>query len=282
MELDSTQQRKGKNPRGSKGNKNPKTYYNYSKPGYFARECRSVKVPRRQLNATLKVSDDWEEISREDNDSKDSDPLGTSSDKEFQFIENEESSQEVEDHALLKKQIGLLQPDKRLVFKQIPILESVRQVITERLKIPYLKEIKDVYDEQANTKTGLQKSEQDEEAKEITDILKRQLGSNASEEKVIPKLQREDATISKGHARISHMFYQNEKCEAYKEQKYIYLSWTACYDNDCQVYTLEKDGAGWYPLKPKRRAPKAIKIDYSNTCRCTGYVTYNRHECQKK
>ena len=103
MELDSTQQRKGKNPRGSKGNKNPKTCYNYSKPGYFAREYRSIKVLRRQLNATLKVPDDWEEISREDNDSKDSDPLGTSSDKEFQFIENAELSQKVKDHALLKK-----------------------------------------------------------------------------------------------------------------------------------------------------------------------------------
>ena len=83
-------------------------------------------MPRRQLNATLKVPDDWEELSREDNDSKDSDPPGTSSDKEFQFIENIESSQEAEDYALLKKQIGLLQPDTRLVFKQIPILESVR------------------------------------------------------------------------------------------------------------------------------------------------------------
>ena len=58
IELDSTQQRKGKNPRGSKGNKNPKTYYNYSKPGHFAREYRSIKVLRRQLNATLKVPDD--------------------------------------------------------------------------------------------------------------------------------------------------------------------------------------------------------------------------------
>ena len=113
-------------------------------------------------------------------------------------------------------------------------------------------------------------------------MLKRQLGSNASKEKVIPKLQREDVTISKGYAKISYIFYQNEKCEAYKKQKYIYLSQTACYDNDCQVYTLEKDRAGQYPSKLKRRAPKAIKIDYNNTCRYPGYVTYNRHECQKK
>ena len=83
-------------------------------------------MPRRQLNATLKVPDDWEELSREDNDSKDSDPPKTSSDKEFQFIENVKSSQEAEDHALLKKQIGLLQSDTRSVFEQIPMPESVR------------------------------------------------------------------------------------------------------------------------------------------------------------
>ena len=162
------------------------------------------------------------------------------------------------------------------------MLENVRQAIEERPRIPYLKEIKDAYDEQANKKTGLQKSEQDEEAKEITDILKRQLGSNASKEKVIPKLQREDATISRGYAKISYIFYQKDECEGYKEQKHAYINQIACYDNDCKVYILKKDGAGQYPSELKRRAPKAIKIDYNNTCRYTGYVTYDRYEYQKK
>ena len=92
------------NPRDSKGNKNPKTYYNYSKLGYFAKEYYSIKVLRRQFNITLKkLPNNQEKIFREDNDSKDLDPLGTSSDKEFQFIENVELSQEVEDYTSLKK-----------------------------------------------------------------------------------------------------------------------------------------------------------------------------------
>ena len=59
-----------------------------------------------------------------------------------------ESSQEAEDHALLKKQTGLLKgPEARSAFEQIPMLENVRQAIEERPRIPYLKEIKDAYDE---------------------------------------------------------------------------------------------------------------------------------------
>ena len=104
-----------------------------------------------------------------------------------------ESSQEAEEHASLKKQTGLLKrPEARSVFEQIPMPESVRQAI-------------------------------DEEAKEITDMLERQLGSNASE-KVIPKLQREDAIISGEHAKIGHIFCWKTKCEAHKEQKHAYLS----------------------------------------------------------
>ena len=141
---------------------------------------------------------------------------------------------------------------------------------------------KAIYEEQVNTKTYPQNEEQDKEANEITDILKKQLGSNASEEKVIPKLQREDATISGQYAKISHIFCQNDKYEVYKEQKHVYLSWIACYDDNYKVYILEKDGAGQYPSELKRQAPKATKIDYNNTCRYIGYVNHDRHEYWKK
>src|SRR5437762_13678771 len=31
------------------------------------------------------------------------------------------------------------------------------------------------------------------------------------------------------------------------------LSWTACYDDRCTVHKSEKDGAGWYPTKPRKQ-----------------------------
>ena len=112
-------------------------------------------------------------------------------------------------------------------------------------------------------------------------MFKKQLGSNASKEKVISKLQRENAIISKGYIKISYIFCQKDECETYKEQKHVYINQTAYYDDDYKVYILEKNRAGQYPSELRRRVPKAI-INYNNTCRYTGYVIYNRHECQKK
>jgi hypothetical protein len=54
MELDSTQYRKGKNPRGKQGNKS-KTCYSCGKSSHFARDYRSKNlVIPRQINAMLR------------------------------------------------------------------------------------------------------------------------------------------------------------------------------------------------------------------------------------
>ena len=34
--------------------------------------------------------------------------------------------------------------------------------------------------------------------------------------------------------------------------KHGLLSWTACYDDSCQIHESSKDGAGWYPRKPRK------------------------------
>ncbi|RPA95471.1 hypothetical protein L873DRAFT_1845938 [Choiromyces venosus 120613-1] len=37
------------------------------------------------------------------------------------------------------------------------------------------------------------------------------------------------------------------------------MSWTVCYDDDCGVHLHEKQGAGWFPMKRKKKASKNSK-----------------------
>ena len=48
-----------------------------------------------------------------------------------------ELNQEAGNHALLKKQIGLLEPDARSAFEQVPIPEDVQRIIAARPRTPY-------------------------------------------------------------------------------------------------------------------------------------------------
>ncbi len=38
-----------------------------------------------------------------------------------------------------------------------------------------------------------------------------------------------------------------------KDDNHVGMSWTACYDDGCLTYKSSKDGAGWYPQRPKRQ-----------------------------
>jgi len=37
------------------------------------------------------------------------------------------------------------------------------------------------------------------------------------------------------------------------------MSWTVCYDDDCEIHLCEKQGSGWFPKRKHRKAPKRGK-----------------------
>ncbi|KAK5941538.1 hypothetical protein PMZ80_005486 [Knufia obscura] len=47
---------------------------------------------------------------------------------------------------------------------------------------------------------------------------------------------------------------QNEELDISdtRHPEHSYMSWTACYEDDCYVYKSDKDGSGWYPKKPRK------------------------------
>lgn len=42
------------------------------------------------------------------------------------------------------------------------------------------------------------------------------------------------------------------------------LSWTACYDDDCTIHLGAKDGAGWFPKRPRRHSLTAMTTQERN------------------
>ncbi len=54
------------------------------------------------------------------------------------------------------------------------------------------------------------------------------------------------------------------------------LSWTACYDNMCWTHMSSKDGAGWYPQKPKKK-----QNGYNTTGRPKGLAILKKAEIKE-
>jgi len=66
------------------------------------------------------------------------------------------------------------------------------------------------------------------------------LGSDATKERdILDEIERQLNSVSLSRQKIE------------ESKKHATLSWTACYDDSCWTHLEEKEGANWFPRKPK-------------------------------
>ncbi len=74
----------------------------------------------------------------------------------------------------------------------------------------------------------------------VVDECEEKLGSNANTKKDIPdEIEQQLSSVSLSRQKIE------------QSKKHATLSWTACYDDSCWTHLEDKEGANWFPRKPK-------------------------------
>ena len=79
----------------------------------------------------------------------------------------------------------------------------------------------------------------------VIDKCEEALGSDVATEKEIPdEIDKQLDSVSLSRKEID------------EAQRHSELSWTGCYDDMCWYHETDKQGAGWYPKRPKSAAQR--------------------------
>ena len=273
MEIDTTQRRKGKISRGQQNNKKEKKCYSCGKTGHFAKNCRSKNVvQRQQFNATLRVPEDKEKSPKEDdNDNKmstTSDHVSEDDDKGFCIVNNREQLQDV--------------LAGRISVKQAASTSEVNAAIREALRpsdSPEPKEDKaaerelldKLYDDLDRQRDNLDKMmDRFGKALDVIDKGMDQVITKAfkdAEKGRLFQLRPAGETADDPQAWLTALNNAKKKLEDTQVPsepsdcvEHVRLHWTACYDDDCQTHMSSKEGANWFPRKPRRRQQSLMRV----------------------
>ena len=231
MELDFTQRRKENKSLKSKqqGNRNSKKCYACGKPSHFARDCRSKGLmSQRQINATLRVVFETKKNWKKAVYSESTEISEDSSNDDYYLIEGSEDLQQVLNETASGKTSA--------ITKEINSI--IRNFVAERSRTPYPAQ---VYSGKV-TPSGKDYGWDSELEEGFQDIMNRLKSLRASQEEIIDALKRFlDSDVS-----------TEQDIPTLSDDDHDLLSWTACFDDNCNVHRSDKEESGWYLKKSKQ------------------------------
>ena len=255
MEIDATQRRNGKNPKGKQDRRKEKKCYTCGKPGHYARNCRSKNVvQQRQFNATLRTTEDEDDPKdSDDKKSTTSEPI-SEDDEGFCIINNPKQLEDVlTGRTSVKAAASTQEVNKAIEYYLQPcespdeidakaeelLSEAECQTNTFETMMDRLQDMMnqhdatlDAYMERANREAQRKSQWPNDPADETTKPLN-----------VRPNEEGQSSQSSKEPSRVSY--------EPYDRVPHVQLHWSGCYDDTCQIHQSSKANNNWFPKRPR-------------------------------
>ena len=273
IEIDATQRRKEKIPRGQQNTKKEKKCYSCGKTSHFAKNCCSKNVvQRRQFNATLRVPKDKGKGPKEnDNDKKmltTSDHVLEDDDKEFCIVNNRKQLQDVLAGQISVKQAASTSEVNAAICETLRPSDSLEPEENKAAERELFDKLYDDLDRQGDNLDKMMDQfgkALDVIDKGIDEVISKAF-KDAEEERPF-QLRPADKMTKDPQAWLTALNNAKKELkdtrvssEPSDHVEHVRLHWTTCYNDNCQTHMSSKEGANWFLRKPKRRQQSLMRV----------------------